>query len=206
MPATRLRAQLSDQELLRRRHARRPPPAAACPTRPPPLGRRRWRSARSRPGWGRSASSSGSATPACGHGPNRIQRAGGPSVNGSSVLWIQVQELTPGLVDAVAVVRRGQPAVFLAPRVEAVPGSLSRSNSWCRRRRRYARTSASAASRHAPVGAVLGPDRSLGALVHAHRPGARGCRLSRPCGAPAARSAWPACRDRSRRCPRCSPG
>jgi Family of unknown function (DUF6459) len=32
------------------------------------------------------------------------------------------QELTPGLVDAVAVVRRGQRAVFMALRLEAVPG------------------------------------------------------------------------------------
>jgi hypothetical protein len=34
---------------------------------------------------------------------NRIQRAGGPAVSGSSVLRVQVQELTPGLVDAVAI-------------------------------------------------------------------------------------------------------
>jgi hypothetical protein len=42
---------------------------------------------------------------------NRIQRAGGPPVSAASVLRIQVQELTPGLVDAVAVLRRGQQAV-----------------------------------------------------------------------------------------------
>ena len=53
---------------------------------------------------------------------NRIQRAGGPPVSGASVLRIQVQELTPGLVDAVAVVRRDQRAVFIALRLEAVPG------------------------------------------------------------------------------------
>jgi hypothetical protein len=53
---------------------------------------------------------------------NRIQRAGGPPVSGTSVLRVQVQELTPGLVDAVAVVRRGQRAVFIALRLEAVPG------------------------------------------------------------------------------------
>ena len=53
---------------------------------------------------------------------NRVQRAGGPSVSGSSVLRMQVQELTPGLVDAVAVVRRGQRATFIALRLEAVPG------------------------------------------------------------------------------------
>jgi hypothetical protein len=53
---------------------------------------------------------------------NRIQRAGGPPVSAASVLRIQVQELTPGLVDAVAVLRRGQQAVFIALRLEAVPG------------------------------------------------------------------------------------
>jgi hypothetical protein len=53
---------------------------------------------------------------------NRIQRAGGPPVSGSSVLRIQVQELTPGLVDAVTVIRRGRQAVFIALRLEAVPG------------------------------------------------------------------------------------
>jgi hypothetical protein len=34
---------------------------------------------------------------------NRIQRAGGPPVSGTSVLRVQVQELTSGLVDAVKV-------------------------------------------------------------------------------------------------------
>jgi hypothetical protein len=53
---------------------------------------------------------------------NRIQRAGGPPVSAASVLRVQVQELTPGLVDAVAVTRRGQRAVFIALRLEAVPG------------------------------------------------------------------------------------
>ncbi len=52
----------------------------------------------------------------------RIQRSGGPPIRGSSVLRVQVQELQPGLVDAVAVVRRGQRAVFIALRLEAVPG------------------------------------------------------------------------------------
>jgi succinate-semialdehyde dehydrogenase / glutarate-semialdehyde dehydrogenase len=42
--------------------------------------------------------------------------------SGSSILRMQVQELTPGLVDAVAVVRRGQRATFIALRLEAVPG------------------------------------------------------------------------------------
>jgi Family of unknown function (DUF6459) len=53
---------------------------------------------------------------------NRIQRAGGPAVSGASVLRVQVQEHTPGLVDAVVVIRRGQRAVFIALRLEAVPG------------------------------------------------------------------------------------
>ena len=53
---------------------------------------------------------------------NRIQRAGGPPVSGGSALRIRVQELQPGLVDAVAVIRRGQRAVFIALRLEAVPG------------------------------------------------------------------------------------
>ena len=53
---------------------------------------------------------------------NRVQRAGGPPVSGASVLRMQVQELTPGLVDVVAVVRRGQRATFIALRLEAVPG------------------------------------------------------------------------------------
>jgi Family of unknown function (DUF6459) len=52
---------------------------------------------------------------------NRIQRAGGPPVSAASALRIQVQELTPGLVDVVAVIRRGQQAVFIALRLEAVP-------------------------------------------------------------------------------------
>src|SRR5215217_235191 len=37
---------------------------------------------------------------------NRIQRAGGPPVSGTSALRIRVQELQPGLVDAVAAIRR----------------------------------------------------------------------------------------------------
>jgi hypothetical protein len=53
---------------------------------------------------------------------NRLQRAGGPPVSAASVLRLQAQELTPGLVDAVAVIRRGRRAVFIALRLEAVPG------------------------------------------------------------------------------------
>jgi Family of unknown function (DUF6459) len=53
---------------------------------------------------------------------DRVQRAGGSPVSATSVLRVQVQELQPGLVDAVAVVRRGQRAVFIALRLEAGPG------------------------------------------------------------------------------------
>jgi hypothetical protein len=53
---------------------------------------------------------------------NRIQPTGGPPV---SVVRVQVQESTPGLVDTVAVVRRGQPITFIAPRLEAVPATGS---------------------------------------------------------------------------------
>jgi len=35
---------------------------------------------------------------------------------------VRVQELTPGLVDAVAIVRRGARVGFVALRLEAVPG------------------------------------------------------------------------------------
>jgi uncharacterized protein DUF6459 len=53
---------------------------------------------------------------------DRVQRAGGPPVSATSVLRVRVQELTPGLVDAVAVVRWGQRVAFVALRLEAVPG------------------------------------------------------------------------------------
>jgi Family of unknown function (DUF6459) len=53
---------------------------------------------------------------------DRVRRAGGPPVSAASVLRVQVQELSPGLVDAVAVIRRGPRAVFIALRLEAVPG------------------------------------------------------------------------------------
>jgi Family of unknown function (DUF6459) len=53
---------------------------------------------------------------------DRLQRAGGPPVSGASVLRLHVQELQPGLVDAVAVVRRGKRVAFIALRLEAVPG------------------------------------------------------------------------------------
>jgi hypothetical protein len=52
----------------------------------------------------------------------RIRRAGGPPVNAASVLRVHVQELTPGLVDAVAIIRRGPRVAFIALRLEAIPG------------------------------------------------------------------------------------
>jgi hypothetical protein len=54
--------------------------------------------------------------------PARLQRAGGPPVSGASVLRLHLQELQPGLVDAVAMVRRGKRVAFIALRLEAVPG------------------------------------------------------------------------------------
>jgi hypothetical protein len=53
---------------------------------------------------------------------DRVQWTGGPPVSGSSVLRVQVQEDTAGLVDAVAVVRRGQRITFIVLRLEAVAG------------------------------------------------------------------------------------
>ena len=122
MPATPLRAQFSDQDLtLRERHrpaARRGLPNPAATARAVALAICEVEAGL------RSASQ---LERVCHHSlwqavPDRVQRAGGPPVSASSVLRVQVQELTPGLVDAVAVVRRGQRAVFVALRLEAVPG------------------------------------------------------------------------------------
>ena len=119
MPIPALRAQLSDQDLAlrerRRPQARRglPDPAATA---------RAIASAICEVEAGlRSASQ---LERVCHHSlwqavADRVQRAGGPPVSASSVLRVQVQELTPGLVDAVVVVRRGQRAVFIALRLEA---------------------------------------------------------------------------------------
>jgi Family of unknown function (DUF6459) len=122
MPATLLRAHLSDQELLRRQHAR---PAAPRTLPDPATIARALALAICEIETGlRSASQlERICHPSLWDAiANRIQRAGGPPVSGSSVLRIQIQELTPGLVDAVAVIRRGQRAVFIALRLEAVPG------------------------------------------------------------------------------------
>jgi Family of unknown function (DUF6459) len=100
-----------------------PLPVAPCLTRPPPLERWRWPSARSRPDCGQPVSWSGSATGACGRrSPAGSSGPVGHQSSGASVLRIQVHELTLGLVDAVAVIRRGQRAVFIALRLEAVAG------------------------------------------------------------------------------------
>jgi Family of unknown function (DUF6459) len=122
MPATLLRAQLSDHELLRRQHAR----PAARRTLPDPATTARTLALaiceveaglRSANQLERICHPSLWAAVA-----DRIQRAGGPPVSGSSGLRVQVQEPTSGLVDAVTVFRRGQRVVFIALRLEAVPG------------------------------------------------------------------------------------
>jgi Family of unknown function (DUF6459) len=122
MPATPLRAQLSDHDLTQReRHrlqARRGLPDPTANARAIALAICEVEAGL------RSASQ---LERVCHHSlwqavADRVQRAGGPPVSATSVLRVQVQELTPGLVDAVAVVRRGQRAVFIALRLEAVPG------------------------------------------------------------------------------------
>lgn len=122
MPATVLRAQLSDQDLvLRERHrpaARRDLPNPTTTARAIALAICEVEAGL------RSASQ---LQRVCHHSlwqavADRVQRAGGPPVSAASVLRVQVQELQPGLADAVAVVRRGQRAVFIALRLEAVPG------------------------------------------------------------------------------------
>jgi hypothetical protein len=119
MPATLVCARLTDTELtLRSRPA--PMPAQPCPTRPPPPGP--WPSARSRRApIGQPTGPHLQPEPVgCGRRPCPADR--GPPVSRSSVLRVQVQEYTAGLVDAVAVVRGGQRAVFILLRLEAVPG------------------------------------------------------------------------------------
>jgi hypothetical protein len=119
---TALRAQLSDQDLaLRERHrvhARRGLPDPAAAVRAIALAICEVEAGL------RSASQ---LERVCHHSlwqavADRVQRSGGPPVSAASVLRVQVQELQPGLADAVAVVRRGQRAAFVALRLEAVPG------------------------------------------------------------------------------------
>jgi uncharacterized protein DUF6459 len=122
MPTIPLRAQLIDQELLRRQHAR---PAARRTLPHPATAARRIALAICEVEAGlRSASQ---LERICHQSlwqavADRLQRAGGPPVSAASVLRLHVQELQPGLVDAVAVVRRGKRVAFFALRLEAVPG------------------------------------------------------------------------------------
>jgi hypothetical protein len=122
MPATLLRAQLNDQELQRRQHAR----SASRRTLPDPAATTRALAlaiCEVEAGLRSASQLERICHPSLWDAvANRIQRAGGPPVSGSSVLRVQVQELIPGLVDATAVVRRGRRAVFIALRLEAVPG------------------------------------------------------------------------------------
>jgi hypothetical protein len=122
MPATLLRAQLNDQELALRKQARNdvrltlPNPAATARALALAICEVE-AGLRSASQLERICHPSLWAAVA-----NRIGRAGGPPVSAASVLRVQVQELQPGLVDAVAVLRRGQRVVFIALRLEAVPG------------------------------------------------------------------------------------
>jgi hypothetical protein len=122
MAAALLSAQFTDQELTRRQQAR----AGARPTLPDPATTARALAlaiCEVEAGLRSASQLERICHPSLWDAvANRIQRAGGPAVSGASVLRIQVQELAPGLVDAVAVVRRGQRAVFMALRLEAVPG------------------------------------------------------------------------------------
>jgi Family of unknown function (DUF6459) len=122
MPAALLRAQLTDKELTLRTQTR----AAARRTLPDPAATA-WTLALAicevEAGLRSASQLERVCHPSLGAAvANRIQRAGGPPVSAASILRIQTQELTPGLVDAVAVIRRGQRAVFIALRLEAVPG------------------------------------------------------------------------------------
>jgi hypothetical protein len=122
MPPTPLRAELSDQNLLRRTHAR----TAARRNLPHPATTARALAlaiCEIEAGLRSASQLERICHPSLWDAvANRIQRVGGPPVSGASVLRVQVQELTPGLVDAVAVIRRSQRAVFIALRLEAVPG------------------------------------------------------------------------------------
>jgi hypothetical protein len=115
-------AQLGDQELRRREHAR---PAARHPLPEPARIARTLALAICEVEAGlRSASQlERICHPSLWEAvADRLQRAGGPPVSAASILRLYVQELQPGLVDAVAVVRRGPRVSFIALRLEAVPG------------------------------------------------------------------------------------
>jgi hypothetical protein len=122
MPAALLSAQFTDQELIQRKQAR----TAARHTVPDPAATTRALAlaiCEIEAGLRSASQLERICHPSLWDAvANRIQRAAGPPVSGASVLRIQTQELNPGLVDAVAVVRRGQRAVFMALRLEAMPG------------------------------------------------------------------------------------
>ena len=52
----------------------------------------------------------------------RVQRRGGPYVSTTSLLRVHLQEVTPGLVEAVAVVRRGQRVAAIAMQLDGADG------------------------------------------------------------------------------------
>jgi hypothetical protein len=122
MPTTPLSARLSDPELLGRQHAR-PAVRQGLPN-PVPVARMIALAICEVEAGLRSAAQ---LERICHHSlweavAHRIQRAGGPPVSAASILRVTIRELQPGLVDAVAVVRRGQRVAFIALRLEAVPG------------------------------------------------------------------------------------
>jgi hypothetical protein len=121
MPTPALRAQLSDEDLAQRER-RRPIARRGLPN-PTTTARAIALAIREVEAGLRSASQ---LERVCHHSlwqavADRLQRAGGPPVSASSVLRVHVQELQPRLLDAVAVVRRGQRVGFIALRLEAVP-------------------------------------------------------------------------------------
>ncbi len=52
----------------------------------------------------------------------RIRRSGGQAVTTKSLVRVVLQESTPGLVDAVVLVRRGPRIVAITMRLDAAPG------------------------------------------------------------------------------------
>jgi hypothetical protein len=121
MPDT-LRAELSDQELLRRQHAR----PVVRQGLPDPVAVARMIAlaiCEVEAGLRSAAQLERICHPTLWEAvADRLERAGGPPVSGASVLRLHVQELEAGLVDAVAVLRRGERIAFIALRFEAVPG------------------------------------------------------------------------------------
>jgi Family of unknown function (DUF6459) len=106
MPTTPLSARLSDQEFLRRQHAR----LAARQGLPNSVAVARMIAlaiCEVEAGLRSAAQLERICHPSLWEAvADRLQRAGGPPVSGASILRVHVQELQPGLVDAVAVMRR----------------------------------------------------------------------------------------------------